>query len=122
MATTPIDPTLIETPLRPFMKLVQSNVELLSRYAMSPEVASQAMANVQQVLQQMQSSSLNLAQSQAFGDLVQGLMKNYTEFAMEMQQAGMSMLQQAPSAMMKQAQDFAGNVVDVGAERSRRGR
>ena len=45
------DSITIQTPMQPFIKLVQSNMALLTRFSLSPEVVSHAMANAQSLFQ-----------------------------------------------------------------------
>ena len=44
----------ISNPLQPFINLVQANMALLSKYAMSPEAMTQAMAQMQAAMTQGQ--------------------------------------------------------------------
>jgi uncharacterized membrane-anchored protein YhcB (DUF1043 family) len=113
---------LIQPAVQPFLKLAQANMELFTKFSMSPEVVSQAMADAQKLFQQFQGSAMNLSQSDAFAQLMQGLMKNYTEFATDLAQSGMALMSQAQAALMRQAQDATSNVVDAAQERVRRTR
>ena len=88
----------IQSVLQPFFKLTQSNVALLTQFSFSPEVVSQAVGHAQSLFQQTQDSAGQLARTNAFGELVQGLMKNYTEFLLELGQGSMAMLSQGQAA------------------------
>jgi len=112
---------VMQFPIQPFIKLVQSNMELLSKYSMSPEVISQAMTHAQSLFQQGQGAATNLSQSSSFALLMQGMLKNYTEFMAEMAQSGMAMLAQGQAAMVQKAQEAA-DVVDASSARARRTR
>ena len=107
--------------MQPFTKLAQANMELLTKLSTSPEVISQ-LANAQNLFQQGQGSATNLVQSNAFAQLMQGTLKNYTEFMMELGQSGMAVLAQSQVAMMRQAQEVSENLVDASEARGRRTR
>ena len=87
--------------MQPFAKLVQANMDLLTNFTFPPDVMSQ---------------------STAIAGVMQGLMKNYTEFLMEMSQSGAAMLSQSQAAFMQQTRDATSNVVDVVEAGTRRAR
>lgn len=107
---------------QPFVKLAQSNMELLTKFSSSPEVMSQSMATAQSLVQQGQESAMNLIRSNAFGHMAQGFIKNYTEFLMELGQSTMTVFTLGQAAMMRQAQDATTNVVDASTVAARRAR
>ena len=111
---------IMQPAMQPFIKLVQANMELLTKF--SPEVISQSVANAQNLFQQGQGSATNLVQSNAFAQLMQGMLKNYTEFMMELGQSGMAVLAQSQAAMTRQAQEVSENVIDASEARARRTR
>jgi uncharacterized membrane-anchored protein YhcB (DUF1043 family) len=104
---------------QPLMKLAQANMALFTRFAMSPEVMSEAMSSVQNVFRQAQESALHLAQSGAAAELMQGMARNYTEFIAECSKGGMNLLGQSQEAFMRQAQEASDNVIEVGRNRRR---
>lgn len=110
----------MQTAIQPFVKLAQGNMELLSRFAGSPEALSQASTNMQGMLQQNQESAAKLLQSGAFSQLMQGMLKNYTEFLTELGQTSMAVATQAQEAMTRQAQQATDNVIDASEARTRR--
>lgn len=110
---------VMQPAMQPFIKLAQANMELLTKF--STEVISQ-LANAQNLFQPGQGSATNLVQSNAFAQLMQGMLKNYTEFMMELGQSGMSVLAQSQAAMTRQAQEFSENVVDASQAPGRRTR
>ena len=114
--------TLIQIPLQPFIRLVQSNTALLTRFAMSPEVIAETMSNAQSLLRQGQGSRVHLAPSNAFGELMQGLFQNYTDFLAELGQSGMAMLTQGQAAMMQKAHEQTGSFVPGSNTTRRRAR
>lgn len=113
---------LMQPAVQPYLKLVQSNTELLTRFWMSPEVMSQSLANVQSMLQQGQGSARNLVQSNAFAHLVQDMLKNFTEFMMEVGRSATSVIAQGQAQMVRQAEEVSANVDDVSEVSRRRSR
>ena len=103
------------------MKLVQSNMALFAQFSTSPEVISQAMFNARSLLQQGQGSATQVAQFNAFGELMRGMLENYAEFMTEFGQGGMEMLGQGRTAMMENVQEAAESVATSGP-RGRRAR
>src|SRR4030095_6711365 len=97
------------------MKLMQSNMELLMRYAFSPEVTTEAVRSLQAMFEQGPASFGRVAPPQAYFSLVQGLMKNYTEFLAELSQSAYGAMFQGPLALMQQAQAAGANVFDMAA-------
>jgi len=85
----------ISNPLQPFINLVQANMALLSKYAMSPEAMTQAMAQMQAAMTQGPGAAKSMPQSATmFAELAQGMMENYTRFMSELTQSGMSFMSQ----------------------------
>ena len=108
--------------IQPFVRLVQANMDLLTRFSTSPQVKSQATANASQLFQEASESAMKLMQSGAFADLIQGMLKNYTEFLTELSQSSMALMSQGQASMTRQLQDVADNVIDVTDARGRRAR
>jgi hypothetical protein len=94
----------MQAALRPYMKLVQSNMELLSRYSMSPEAMTQAIANAQNLFKPGHNAPLQPMQLPAFAELAQGMIRNYTEFMAEVAQSSIALLAQGQSDLMQQTQ------------------
>jgi hypothetical protein len=113
---------VMQVQAQPFVKLAQANMELLTRFYSSPEVTSQATANASQMFQQASESAMKLMQSGAFAHVVQGMLKNYTEFMTELGQSGMALMSQGQAALMNQAEEASQGVVDAADIRGRRGR
>ncbi len=93
---------LVQAQLQPFVNLVQANMDLLTRFSTPPEITAQASANASQFFQQASESAMKLMQSGAFAQVMQGMLKNYTEFLMELSQSGMAVLSQGQSVMSRQ--------------------
>ena len=110
----------MQAAMQPFLKLAQSNMELMMKFSMSPEAVRESMANAQNMFKQGQVSSTNLYTSTAFTEFMQGMLKNYTEFLMEFSQNGMAMLAEGQAAMVRQAEEIGSNVIDAADARGRR--
>jgi len=108
----------IQATAQPFFRLVQSNMELFTRFSTSPDVAAQA----GRLLQQAGESAMSLMQSAAVSQLLQGLMKNYTEFMIDLNQSALSLASQGQAAVARQAQESAQDAVDMADMRGRRSR
>jgi hypothetical protein len=113
---------IMQSQAQPFLKLVQANMELLTQFSTSPEVTSQATSNASQLFQQGTASAMKLMYSGAYAQLMQGMMKNYTEFLMELGQSAMGMISQGQAALLQQTQDAADGLVDATETRGRRAR
>lgn len=113
---------VMQAQAKPFVKLAQANMDLLTRFWTSPEVEAQATANAGALFQQASASAMKLMQSGASAQLMQGMLQNYTEFLGEMYQGWMGMMTQGQSAFMRQAQEGTDNVIDATSARGRRGR
>ena len=85
-------PDTISNPMQPFINLVQANFALLSKYAMSPDAMSKAMAQVQAAMTQGPGALTVPQSATAFTELTQGMMENYARFMAELAQSGMSAL------------------------------
>jgi hypothetical protein len=89
----------MQTQAQPFVKLAQANMELLTRYSTSSRVMAPNSANATQWFQQAGESTMKLMQSGAFADLMQGMLKNYTEFLAELGEGSMALMSQAQSSL-----------------------
>jgi hypothetical protein len=109
----------MQATLQAYVKLVRSNMELLGRYSMSPETTTQVMANAQSLLRPGQGTPSSLAQSPAFTELMQGAVKNYTEFMAEVAQSGVAMLAQGQAALIQQTQQSTEGLASTAGRRAR---
>ena len=98
-------PDATPNPMQPFINLVQANIELISKYAMSPETVSKAMAQMQAAMTQGPGALTMPQSATAFAELAQGMMENYTRFMSELTQSGMSYLVQGQSALQNSGSD-----------------
>lgn len=113
---------LMQAQAQPFVKLAQANMDLLTRFSTSPEVTAQASANAAQMFQQASESAMKLMQSGALAHLMQGMLRNYTEFLAELSHSGMAMVSQGQAAMTQQIQEATNSAIDATNARSRRSR
>ena len=117
-----LDTTVFQSAMKPLQKLAQSNLELLTTFSMSPEVTSQAMSDVQKLVEQTQDSAMKLAQSRAFAGMIQGFVENYTAFLTEVSQNATTIATQAQAGFMKQATEATSGAIEAtqtGARRQR---
>ena len=112
----------MQAALQPYVKLVQSNMELLGRYSMSPEVMSQAIANAQSLFTPGHNAPPQLAPLPAFAELVQAMIRNYTEFMAEVAQSSVAMLAQGQAHWIDQAQQATEGAASAAGARARRAR
>ncbi len=113
---------LMQAQAQPLVKLMQANMDLLTRFSTSSEVTSQATANASQLFQQATESSVKLMQSGAFAHLMQGMLKNYTEFLTDLSQSGMALMSQGQAAMTRQVEEATNDVIDAANTSGRRAR
>ena len=116
------DTALQDTALQPFIRLAQSNMELVSRFALSPEVTSEAMRAMQSCMEQASALAAAFIQSRAFAELAQGLIRNQTEFVTDLSQSAYAVMGQAQATLLQHAQEATSNVIDVATARATRGR
>ena len=114
------DAAVFQSALQPLTKLTQANMDLITKFSSSPEVTSQAINDAQKLFQQAQESAMKLAHSQAFSGLLQGFMKNYTEFLAEMSQGATTLFSQGQAAFMQQANEATSTVVEATQSGARR--
>lgn len=112
----------LQAAMQPLIKLTQANMELLTQFSASPEVIAQSMAAAQNMLQPGQKSVAGLAQSNAFAQLTQGILKNYTEFVTELSQSGMAALAQGQAEMVRRAQEASSQVIEASTAPGKRSR
>jgi len=108
--------------IQPFVKLAQANMELWSRFSLSPEAMSEATRNIKGFLEQSQASTASVARAQAFTGLMQGMVKNYADFVSELSQSTYAMMSQGQAAFLQQTQEATSNVIDATDARARRPR
>ena len=110
----------LQTQAQPYVKLAQANFELLTRFWTSPEVTSELTSGASALYQRASESAMTLMQSGASARLMQGLLQNHTEFLAELSRSWMATLAEGQTALMRQAEVSASNVVDATAARARR--
>jgi hypothetical protein len=112
--------TLIHPVTQPFFTLVRANMDLLARFSTSPEALSQSLTDAQRLAQQGHGSMANLVQSKGFAELMQGMLRNYTEFMTEVGQNTLAMLSWSQQTTTRQIQDGSEKVIDAADALARR--
>jgi hypothetical protein len=102
-----------------FVKLAQSNMDLFTRFSASSEIASQAREDASRLFQTASESAMKLMQSGAYAHLIQGMLKNYTEFLSDFSQGSIAMLGQGQAALTRQVQEATDDIVDATEARGR---
>ena len=105
--------TVIQALTQPFLKLIRANMDLLGRFSTSSESLSESLTDAQRLLQQGQGSMTNLFQSKEFAHLMQGMLKNYTEFLTETGQNALAMLTWGQQAATRQVEEDSAKVIDA---------
>jgi hypothetical protein len=104
----------VQATMQPFIKLVQANMALLTKFSVPPHSAATANADGPiKMMQQGQESLATAMQSNAMLHLMQGLAKNYTEFMSEFSESSLALLSQGQEAMVKQTRDMSSKVADA---------
>jgi len=116
-----LDNNIMQAAMQPYVKLVRSNLELLTTFSASPEVLVQAAESAQSLLRQGQESAAGLVHSKAFAQLTQGMLKNYTEFLTEVGQVGVGMLSEGQAALLRQVQGASEKVAEEASPPGKRG-
>lgn len=113
----------VQATMQPFIKLVQANMALLTKFSVPPDVAPLPAAGgpIQQ-MQQGQEAIAKMMQSTAMLTLMQGLAKNYTEFMSEFAQSSTALLSQGQEAMVKQTRDMSSRMTEATQPHARNGR
>lgn len=131
--------------VQPFMRLAQANLQLFTQFSSSPEMVTLFMNNAQKMLwplpdnpmlpalsegdagklaEQTQRNVVRMAQSDAFGDLLKGMMQNYLRFLIELNQGSMSLFGPATAGLLMgqvlEAAGASGEAVGEGAPRGGR--
>lgn len=104
---------LIYNTTQPFMKLVQSNMDLVNQ--MMP--TTQSMTAGDNLLHQPQGLTSSFAQGAAFGQMMQSMIRNYTVFLTEWGQCSMNAIAHSQQAFQHSVQQAA----DMATEASRSG-
>lgn len=129
-------PETLQALMQPYLRLAQGNLQLMMRFSASPEMMTLWMSNAQKFMEQASSSAMDgraeadarqlyeqvqgnvtrVAQSDAFAEMLRGMMDNYAGFLRDLAQTGMTVFGQEQSRWMRQMQEAAtagaGSVLD----------
>ena len=104
---------LMHSAMQPFLRFGQAYMDLLTKFStsldMTPRTASDAPNSSYPDL----ASAVNLARSNGFVELMQGMLANYTEFMAESAKTAMAVMIQSRTALMHQAREDIQNVTDA---------
>jgi len=89
--------------LRPFAKLAQDNMAAFAAFATAPEAGARNAASA----------------PAAYGQLLQTLTQNYTEFLVAVSQNTMQLMSQGQAALVGQAQEAGEEVVEASTPKRR---
>jgi hypothetical protein len=109
----------VQATVQPFMKLMQTNMELLNKFTGSLDLSTAAGTHTATQIQAAQDALAKLMQSNAVSNLVQGLMKNYTDFISEFSQQGATLVSQTQETLHQQTREAADHVMDATQSRVR---
>lgn len=116
-----MSPTQFQLPAsQPALKLATANMGLLLRFTTSPEVMSQATVAAGQMLQQGGALTLKMMQTGAYAQLVQGMLRNYTEFLGDSGHAVATWMLDGQAALARGAQQAAGAAIEAASSRGGR--
>jgi uncharacterized protein YecE (DUF72 family) len=107
---------IMQTPLQPFIKLTQSNMELLTRFSRPLDTMPDAQASVQR-----DAAAFNLAHSNAVGQLIQGMLENYANFLADLGAATVNLMAQG-RATLHDAVEVSEATAEAAAGPTRRSR
>jgi uncharacterized membrane-anchored protein YhcB (DUF1043 family) len=105
---------------QPYLRLMQANIELLTRFWTSPEVASQLTASASSLYQRAGASAMALMHSGASANLLQGMIQNYIEFLAELSRSLLATFSEGQTVVLRQTQENTSNVVDAITANGRR--
>lgn len=100
--------------LQPYVRLVQSNMNLLSEFWFSPELMTQSLAGMQRLFNPNAGAPANnTLPFEAFSRLSKGLLENYTRFASDVMSSGVNVWTAAQTKAAQQAQDVVRSAAQV---------
>jgi hypothetical protein len=109
----------VQATAQPFLKLMQANMELLNKFTGSLDLSTPAGSHVANPIQAAQDTLAKMMQSTAVMSLVQGLMKNYSDFITDFGQQGAALLSQTQETLHQQTRAAADHVMDATQSRVR---
>lgn len=98
---------------QPFMKLVQSNMELVNQMMPKPEALSNSIATGGKSLYQPSALTSPFNQSAAFGQMMQSMIRNYAVFLTEWGQCSMNAIVHSQQAFQHSAQQAADMAIEA---------
>lgn len=112
-----------QSAMQPFVKLVQANMALLTRFGLPiPSAATAGAEGPIQMMQQGQQTLTRMMQSTALLELMQGLAHNYAEFMREFADGSTALLSQGQETLLRQTRDLSSKVTDAAHTAQRQAR
>lgn len=93
--------TILESAIQPYLKLVRSNMELMKHLSVSPEIKPLASEDAENPFLQAQACLAQLTQSSAVAKVMQGALRNYTEFLLEIGQINLFTANQTQESLAR---------------------
>lgn len=104
---------IMETTIQPFVKLAQSNLELIRQLSQPFEASSTSGSKVNNPLLQGPATWAQLIQSGVLMQVMQDAMKNYTEFLMALSQNSIAAAGQTRTNMVREGQAVVERAAEV---------
>lgn len=108
---------LIQNSTQPFIKLAQSNMELVNKMMPTPEAMSTSMNEIGKMFQQQPAGlPANFSHVTAIGHMAQCMFQNYVVFMMEIGRCATAAMSQGQDTLKRTAEQ-ANEMADQGARR-----
>ena len=108
---------LMPNPIQPFIKLAQSNMELITQMMPTPQALSTSMSEIEKMLRHPPAAwPASFSNVNAFGHLAQCMFQNYIVCMMEVGRCATTAMSQGQDALQRTAQQ-ATDVADQSARR-----
>jgi gas vesicle protein len=109
----------VQATIQPYIRLIQVNMELLNKFTGSLDLSTSAGTHAANPIQATQETLAKMMQSTAVTTLMQGLMKNYSDFLTDFGQQSMQLMSQTQETMQQQTREAADHVMDATQSRVR---
>jgi hypothetical protein len=110
---------LTSTSTLPFARLLQKNMDLVTRFMASPEVASESTADKSQTFREAAGSMTALMRTSAFTEMMRGMLGNHTAFMNELSRRGVSALGEVQEALVRHTGRATDTIIKAAEGRTR---
>ena len=108
---------LMQNTIQPFIKLAQSNMDLITKMMPTPEAMSTSMSEIEKMFRHQPGGlPANFSNVNAFGHMAQCMFQNYIVCMMEIGRCATAAMTQGQQTLQRTAQQ-ATEVLDQGARR-----